>query len=159
MCNKPKNILELGLGGGRSSDAILNGIKYNQNNPKYTLVDNWLDYNYVQPTNFVNYCKNNINIVTSDEKSFIHNCSETYDFIMSDADHQHTNEWFEYVFDNLLNEDGILIYHDISLLPCGYKNLLEIYYKCIERNIKYKLFNKNSLVNEQCDRVLLVIFK
>jgi predicted O-methyltransferase YrrM len=53
-CNKPKSILELGLGGGRSSDAIMKCIQYNQNNPTYTVVDNWLDYNYVQPQNFVN---------------------------------------------------------------------------------------------------------
>ena len=159
MCNKPQNILEIGLGGGRASDAILNAIEYNKNTPKYSVVDNWLDYNYVPPTKFVNSFGNKINIITSDEKSFVYNCNEKYDFIMSDADHHHTNEWFEYVFDNLLNADGILVYHDISFEPYGYKNLLEIYYKCIERNIKYKLFNKNSLPSEQCDRGLLVIFK
>ena len=53
-CNKPANILELGLGGGRASDAILNGIEYNKNTPKYTLVDNWLDYNYIPNENFIN---------------------------------------------------------------------------------------------------------
>jgi predicted O-methyltransferase YrrM len=158
-CNKPKSILELGLGGGRSADAIMKGIQYNQNNPTYTLVDNWLDYNYVQPQNFVNTFGGKINIITSDEKSFVYSCTEKYDFILSDADHQHTNEWFEYVFDNLLNNDGILIYHDVSFLPGHYQNLLEIYYKCIERNIKFKLFNKNSLPNEKCERGLMVIFK
>jgi hypothetical protein len=29
------------------------------------------------------------------------------DFILSDEDHHHTQEWFEHVYDNLLNAGGM----------------------------------------------------
>ena len=44
VSSKPKKILELGLGGGKSADAIIKGINYNQNNSEFSIVDNWLDF-------------------------------------------------------------------------------------------------------------------
>jgi len=100
-----------------------------------------------------------VKIVTSDEKEFIFSTKNTYDFIFSDADHYRTEQWFEYVYDNLLEKDGILIYHDINFFENCLLNLREIYYICEKRNLKFKLFNKNSLPDERCHRGLLVIFK
>lgn len=160
---KPDNILELGIGGGRSTDEILNSIQFNQNNPKYTLVDNWYDFGYVMPNEVKERYSDKINIVTSNEKDFIFSTKDKYDFIMSDADHHHTNEWFEYVYDELLLPEGILIYHDVNLYPeiegGSFANLLEILYKCQERKIHYKLFNKSTIPGERCHRGLMVIFK
>jgi hypothetical protein len=87
-------------------------------------------------------CSNKINIITSDEKDFIFSTQEKYDFIMSDADHHHTNEWFQYVYDNLLLSVGILIYHDVNLFPeidGSFPNLLEIY-KFVPNPIIFKAF-------------------
>ena len=156
---KPSRVLELGLGGGESTEAILEGLKYNDQQYKYTLVDNWVDYNYIIPEGVLDMYSERINVVTSDEKEFIFSTKETYDFIFSDADHYHTNEWFEYVYDNLLEKDGILVYHDINFFEECLLNLREIYYTCEKRNIKFKLFNKNSLADERCHRGLLIIFK
>ena len=76
---------------------------------------------------------------------------------MSDADHHHTQEWFEYVYENLLNDDGILCYHDVT--TSQFPNLIEIYTKCKELNLRHKLFDKDSLSTEMCFRGLLIIFK
>jgi predicted O-methyltransferase YrrM len=156
---KPTRVLELGLGGGESTDAILEALKFNQQQFEYTLVDNWVDYDYKMPEGVLENYGESINVVTSNEKDFVYSTKKTYDFIFSDADHYHTNEWFEYVYYNLLEKDGILIYHDINLFENCLPNLLEIYHKCKKLGLPHKLFNKNSLPNERCHRGLLVIFK
>jgi predicted O-methyltransferase YrrM len=154
---KPNNILELGFGGGRSCVAILNGATYNGNCPQYTLVDNWLDFNRQQPSGLPESNGTiKVQIITSDESNYVTNCNEKYDFIMSDADHQHTNEWFQDVYNRLLSGNGILIYHDISLY---YTNLVEILNYCVSNQISHMLFNNSTLPGEHCERGLLVIFK
>lgn len=156
---KPVKVLELGLGGGESTDAILEALLYNETAFNYTLVDNWVDYGYTMPAGVIERYGKYINIVTSDEKQFVHSTKDRYDFIFSDADHYHTNEWFDYVYDNLLAANGILVYHDINLFENCLPNLLEIYHKCLTRNLHHKLFNRNSIPGERCHRGLLVIFK
>jgi len=158
-CFKPEKILELGIGGGRSTDSILRGLKYNLSNFDYTLVDNWLDFNGVMPIEISDKYKKLINIITSNEKDFIFSTNQKFDFIMSDADHNHTNEWFEYVYENILKENGILIYHDVNLFDNQWANLRQILEKCKQNKINHFLFNKNSRFDERCHRGLLVIFK
>jgi predicted O-methyltransferase YrrM len=161
VSQKPTNILELGVGGGRSTDHILASIAFNENTPKYTLVDNWCDFGGNIPNEIIIKYSNIINIITANEKDFIFSTKEKYDFIVSDADHHHTNEWFEYVYDNLLSSDGILIYHDINIhnIDDAFPNLLEILNLCKTKNIHHKLFNRSTKENERCHRGLLVIFK
>jgi len=99
-----------------------------------------------------------INIVTSDEKEFVFSCKQQFDLIMSDADHMRTDQWFEYVYDALLADDGILCYHDVTLTSM-FPNLINIVHKCQELNLRHKVFNKDSLSTEMCFRGFLVIFK
>jgi predicted O-methyltransferase YrrM len=159
LSSKPVEILELGLGGGRSVDAVLKGLQYNQLPYNYTLVDNWSDWGYRMPEGVSEKYNGLIEIITSDEKAFVFSCNKKYDFIISDADHGHTEQWFEYVYDNLLDTNGILIYHDVNLFDNDYPNLRQIYYTSKNKGYSYKLFNKNSLPGERCQRGLMVIFK
>jgi hypothetical protein len=79
---------------------------------------------------------------------------------MSDADHMRTDQWFEYVYDNLVADGGILCYHDVNMIDGShFVNLRNIYYKAQERKLRYMLFNKNSIPGERCERGLMVIFK
>lgn len=170
--HKPSSILELGVGSGRTTIALCAGIKYNESSetiggyqtPKITLVDNWNDWGHKRP-DFIDQLKLKVNLVESDEKAFIFSTRETYDFIFSDADHWNTDKWFDYVYDRLLNVNGILIYHDVSVqnpLPDNdlrFPNLENILIQCKRRNIKYMYFDKCSLKSERCFRGLLVIYK
>lgn len=158
VAGKPKTVLELGIGGGQATDAILDGLAYNQQEYNYTLVDNWLDFGGRMPVEVGEKYSSRINLVTSDEGSFVHSTDKKFDLIMSDADHHNTQNWFDHVYNNLLNDDGILCYHDI-MLTSMFPNLIQIYNKCKERNLRYKMFNKDSLPNEMCFRGFLVIFK
>lgn len=159
VAQKPKTILELGIGGGQGTDAILSGLDYNQQPFAYTLVDNWFDFQGQQPLEVAEKYGSRINIITSDERDFVFSCETKFDFIMSDADHFNTEKWFEYVYSELVNDNGILCYHDVNLVDNEFVNLREIYYKCREYGLAYKLFNQNSLPTERCQRGLLVIFK
>jgi len=159
---KPENILEFGIGGGRTTDEIISAINYNKNNPRYTLVDNWLDFGFKIPKEVLDKYSGKINIISANERDFVFSTQDKFDFIFSDADHNSTDQWFEYVYDNLLNDQGVLIYHDINIFPelnQEFPNLVSILEKAKTRNLKYRLFNKSSLAEERCYRGLLVIFK
>lgn len=159
MASKPSEIIEFGIGGGRSTDAILSGLDYNQQKFNYTLVDNWLDFGHKMPEEVFEKYGQKINLVTSPEKEFVYSCQNSFDFIMSDADHHQTNLWFEYVYEKLLKPKGILIYHDVDIINNTYPNLTTILDKVKQKNISHFLFNKNSLESEKCHRGLLTIFK
>ena len=160
IAHKPKILLELGVGGGKSVDATLSALNFNQQTYDYTLVDNWLDFGGTIPPEVTALYQDKLNIVTSAEKDFVLNCKKTFDYIMSDADHQQSHTWFEHVYNNLLNPGGILIYHDVNMFDLqAYPGLREIYQKCQSTNKSHFLFNKNSLPDERCQRGLLVIFK
>jgi len=170
--HKPTSILELGVGSGRTTKAIIEAIKRNQDGellpsykiPEVTLVDNWCDWNGKRPDCFEEL-KNIVNVVERDEREFVFTCNKTYDFIFSDADHWNTDKWFWYVYDRLLNSNGILIYHDVSTqdpLPRNelrFPNLINILIECKKRGISHMHFDKCSKKSERCFRGFLVIFK
>lgn len=158
VAGKPKKVLELGIGGGQATDAILSGLEYNQQDYEYTLVDNWLDFGRKMPPEVQERYGSRVNLVTLDEREFVFACKEQYDLIMSDADHHNTDQWFEYVFEHLVAEGGILCYHDVTLVD-QFPNLLTILNRCQEYNLNHKLFNKDSRPGEMCYRGFLVIFK
>lgn len=158
VASKPTSILELGIGGGQATDAMLKGVDYNQLTCQYTLVDNWMDFNYTIPAEVAEKYSDRVQIITSNEKDFVFSCTEQFDLIMSDADHHQADQWFEYVVDTLLKDNGILCYHDVTLVD-QFPNLQNILHRCQELNLRYKLFNKDSLPTEMCYRGFLVIFK
>ena len=158
VAGKPRTVLELGIGGGQATDAMLAGLAYNQQDYQYTLVDNWMDFGGVMPEIVGETYGSRINIVTSGEREFVFGCDKRFDLIMSDADHHNTQDWFDYVYDTLLADDGILIYHDVTLTS-QFPNLIQILHRCQELNLRHKLFNRDSLPGEACYRGLLVIFK
>jgi predicted O-methyltransferase YrrM len=159
VAHKPKKILELGVGGGKSADVILSAMEYNQNGASLTLVDNWYDFGYKMPQEVADRYQNVATIVSSSEKDFVFSTKEKFDFIMSDADHYKTDQWFEHVYSKILNDNGVLIYHDINLFENAFVNLRDILYSCKKLQLNHFLFNKNSRNEERCHRGMLVIFK
>lgn len=174
--SKPERILECGFGGGRSHRAIAHAAKYNENMPHYTLVDSWHDWGGDMPPEVHAVIKEHqLNHITKDAKvnvfkSFTtHSMTEQqfidcarkdtikYDFIMMDADHQHSHEWAEQVCDELLTSPGILIYHDVDGSYPGLATLPGL----LRHKPGYDtvVFNKSTREDEECKRGLLVVFK
>jgi len=162
VSQKPSKILEIGVGSGDTTRTIVRAAQYNENKPNITLVDNWLDFGGKPPSTIENF-KSFCNVISSDERSFVFDTRETYDFIFSDADHWNTDKWFDYVFDRLLNINGILIYHDVSVKQLApsetFANLKNILIKCKTRGLAHMHFDNVSKPGERCYRGLLVIFK
>jgi predicted O-methyltransferase YrrM len=161
---KPENVLELGLGSGKSAKNILDALTYNESVYNYTLVENWIDWQFKPQYDQVEFMKEykNTKMIVANECDFVFNTAEKYDFILSDADHWNTDKWFDYVYTRLLSDTGILVYHDVSLgkgKDIYFKNLDNIYHRCKELNLKYFHFNKSTRDDEECERGLLVIFK
>lgn len=77
---------------------------------------------------------------------------------MSDADHFNCHKWIELTHSKL-NNDGILVYHDIT--NPSFPNLMSIkmYYDTVPHQFSSMLFSKNSKQGERCDRGLLVLQK
>lgn len=159
LANKPTTVLEIGIGGGQATDAILAGLDFNQTPYEYVLVDNWHDWGGVRPDGVNEKYSDKLTIIDSGEREFVFSTDRKFDFIMSDGDHHNTDQWFEYVYANLLNDGGIICYHDVNFFEDEFVNLRDIHRKCQEYGLRYKLFNKNSLPTERCQRGLLVIFK
>ena len=160
--HKPQSVLELGLGSGGVTEQIALALVANGQPCDYTLVDNWTDFDGEQPPGLEVRFPWKINIVTSLERDFVKRKvqeGQGYDFIFSDADHTAAEQWFEDVYFGLLQPGGILIYHDVNVVDESFINLRELLYKCQETGISHKLFNRNSLPDEKCQRGLLVIFK
>lgn len=163
---KPKRILELGLGTGIVTDAILAAF---DEYAVYAVVDNWMDWGSLQDSKppqevFGQYGDYGIEFITMDEKDFIDYSLDqchTYDFIVSDADHHHAHEWFDKVYSSILTPGGILAYHDVGdgkdFIPYG--GLRSILDRCKERGYNHMHFYRNSHEGERCERGLLVIFK
>lgn len=171
--HKPSNILEMGVGSGTITKVILKAVSENENGQlsngykkaKVTLVDNWYDWNGTKPTELIDQFESNVSVIDSSELNFVFNTRETYDFIFSDADHWNTDKWFDYVYDRLLNDNGILIYHDVSMAnnfpsdDLRFPNLENIMVQCKKRNLNYIYFNKSSIKTERCYRGYIVIQK
>ena len=111
--HKPDNVLELGVGSGKTTVVLIKALKKNEKFKKLTLVDNWIDWKGDKPTH-IQELEEYIDIVECDEREFIFSCNQSFDFIFSDADHWNTDKWFDYVYDRILSDNVILIYHDVS---------------------------------------------
>lgn len=179
--NKPNRVLEFGFGGGRACRAILDALVMNRNESYYCLVDNWSDWGGLRPVDLDITLKDtqlkatdlgahksaiSIDVLSSSEGYFVGLYSDVdifkYDFIMADADHHHSHEWFADVYQKLLGPGGILIYHDVDGTYPGLASLVKVCQTwdfAFSGRMNFKVFNKSSRVDERCERGLLVIFK
>jgi predicted O-methyltransferase YrrM len=165
VAHKPESVLEIGIGTGRATNAIIAGLLYNSQTCAYTVVDTWADFgDEGQPHGVDTTFTWPINFVTSSERDYVESCMEFYkeppfDFIFSDGDHTAAEQWFEEVYYGMLKPQGILIYHDVNIIEPHFPNLRQLLFKCQSGMIAHRLFNKNSHQNERCQRGMLVIFK
>jgi len=167
LSQKPKNILELGIGTGVVSETILNAMKYNSTDYKYDALDNcflisdWVSGAWDRaggyPTrNYINRLKNeNVNLIGDDEGNYVRNCeSNKYDLIISDADHTYAGERAEHIF-RICKPNGIIFFHDIC---CKEYVSLHKYIEYVNKNsIPHYIFNQSSRNDEICHRGWLMV--
>lgn len=157
VASKPKSILELGFGTGRTSNTIIEAINFNEIPVRYDIVDNWHDWGGVKPEVVdQGWYKDYATFVTSTEEDFVMANYDKfkYDFIVSDADHANTHKWFWHIY-SMVRGLGILVAHDVGGEYPGLHLITDMF----GLGDKYVIFNQNSRGDEKCDRGLLVIFK
>lgn len=148
---KPKKILELGIGSGAVTIAILDAVKHNQNDAALTCVDNFFDWGGVPPHGLALI---HAKVASENEGNFIASCVDKFDFIVSDADHEHSHEWADKTL-LLLNRGGIAVFHDVS--NPDYPNLSRVIATAESMCFQTMLFNTSSRPDERCHRGLLVV--
>jgi len=159
---KPKQILELGFGTGSTTVEILQhlGVASDGNDQDYkckhtslTLVDNWLDFGGVKPTNTQRLQLYGVNVVTSDESEFLNSVADnTYDFLVSDADHR--GDWCEEHF-RVTKPGSWCFFHDTNQ-PHVYPGLARTVQYVKDRGWTHYHFTKSTLPGEECHRGLLM---
>lgn len=177
---KPTRVLELGFGGGRACVQILRGLALNRQAAQYVLVDNWTDWDGMRPAILDVAMEDSAmlapevktTVITADEGEFVRNylaprsadpdsakgyeASSRLDFIMSDADHHHSHEWFNEVYMRMLAPGGTMVVHDVDGTYPGLANLPKV---LATWGVPHKVFDRSSRPDERCGRGLLVIFK
>ena len=150
---KPKSILELGVGRGFVTNILLDAIEFNGIG-ELTCVDNLHDD--FPLTLFGNLRNRGAKIIEPiSEKDFVFQTEEnTYDFLMSDADHNHAGEWTDQIF-KIMKPNSFMFFHDIT--NPGYPNLLNYETRAKELNKPYYIFNQESRFDERCWAGLLMI--
>jgi len=156
LSQKPKNILELGIGTGVGSETILNALKYNQQEYIYDALDNLHDLGGNLSNDYINRLKENkVNIIISDEKSYVEKCENNkYDLIISDADHLNAGDWVEHII-RISKNNGIIFCHDVS--SEGFPSLKKYIHYVKDNSIPHYLFNSSSRQDEKCERGWLMI--
>jgi predicted O-methyltransferase YrrM len=153
ICHKPDTILEIGIGTGLVTYSLLYGRQYNGKG-EITSVDNWHDWDGIEPPEIDNLRKNGVRIITSNEEYFVRNCQDKFDFIVVDGDHSFGHEWADVIV-GLLNPGGVLFSHDVRLFP-----KLSIYEDIAKNHgLSYKIFDKSSRPDDRCDRGFIIIYK
>lgn len=154
LSSKPTNALELGIGKGYATRAILYALKYNQIG-KLTSVDNWHDWKGEEPGHIDSLRKLGVNVVAPiDEGDFVRSQHDnSYDFLMSDGSHRHTGEWAEDVF-RIMRPDSMMFFHDVSGKHDSPKRYIEL---SKEKNLSHFIFSKSSLATEGCEYGLLMV--
>lgn len=152
ISSKPSSILEIGIGSAFTTISILHAIKYN-NKGKLTCVDNWHDCVGVEPPLATELRSKEVDIIVSDEYTFVSSCKNKFDLIMVDGNHNDGHKWADKTLD-LMNPGGILFAHDIR----SYPNLGVYETLSKERSLSYRIFDQSSLQGERCDRGFIVIY-
>ena len=150
---KPERVVELGFGSGYASDAILQGLEWNQKG-RLTIVDNWYDWDKKEPGHVESFRRRGAEFVVSSEEDFVKTAPDGhYDILVSDADHLNAHKWVSEHL-RIVRAEGFLFFHDVAnqeLFP----NLA-----CIITAVQdypHYLFQANSRPGEACHRGWLMV--
>jgi predicted O-methyltransferase YrrM len=147
MSKKPETVLELGIGTGLASWSILTALKYNERG-RLVCVDNWHDSGGIEPGHVAPIRQAGAEIVVSDEESFVKSCpSDSFDLLVSDADHTRSGLWLEEHL-RIVKDNGFLFFHDTN--NPAWPTLHSIPGRV--SHLPHHHFTENSRADERCQR-------
>lgn len=110
LSQKPARLLEIGIGSGYVTRILLDAMKWNECG-ELTCVDNLVDWNGVKPDHFDRL---GVRFVVQDEGYFLRDCpSDSFDLIVSDADHRHADQWAS-EYRRVATDGAFMFFHDTN---------------------------------------------
>ena len=159
LSKKPDDVLELGVGSGFVTVSLIHGLRYNGKG-KLTCVDNWADARGGAMDDLAADLRRlGVNLVAPmEEYRFVSSCpSDSYDFLISDADHVNSGTWVDQHL-RIVRKGGFLFFHDTNQLQ-EYPNMALIEQRVKELNLCHYHFKESSRPDEQCERGWLFVMK
>lgn len=153
LAHKPARLLELGIGSGFLSRAMLLACACNQRG-KLTCVDNAHDWQGQPPPHFDRLAADGVNLVISAEHDFVIAEHEPYDLLVCDGDHAKTHQHAPHIL-RLAADGAFIFFHDTANPQFPNLGLLQV---CARYSgFACHQFTALSLPNERTDRGLLMI--
>jgi predicted O-methyltransferase YrrM len=155
LARKPENVLELGFGSGYVTTSLFHALRFNQKG-RLTTVDNWFDWRGVEPPAVHSFRQAGINVVTSGEEEFVRAAAtDTYDFLVSDADHFRSGSWLDQHL-RIVKHDGFMFFHDTNSAET-FPSLGSIAPQIKQRGLPHYHFTQSTRPDERCQRGWLFV--
>jgi len=155
LASKPARVLELGVGTGYVSKAILLALRFNGRG-SLTCVDDWHDWSGRRPVHIDGLEAMGAGIVLSSEAAFVRSCAAGhFDLVVSDADHFNAHQWFEDTL-RLVAPSGVAFFHDTNQ-PEVFPGLATLPSRATESGLPSRHYMASSRGDERCDRGLLMV--
>jgi predicted O-methyltransferase YrrM len=155
LSKKPRRVLELGIGTGYLTMSLVHALKYNKIG-QLTSVDNWFDTHGAEPKLGADLRATGVNVICAGEKEFVHHApSNSFDFLISDADHQNSANWFDHHI-RIVERDGLMFFHDTNL-PEMFPGLATLEARVKELGFPFYHFKQSSRCDENCGRGMLFV--
>jgi len=155
LARKPHSILELGIGSGYVTQSLLLALRFNQRG-RLTSIDNWFDWHGGEPQFVQALRKAGVNIIISGEEEFVRSApDDSYDFLVSDADHYRSGSWLDQHL-RIVQHGGFLFFHDTNQ-PKMFPSLATIVPEIHERGLFHFHFTESSRSDERCQRGWLFV--
>lgn len=151
---KPKHVLEIGIGTGFVTRAVVCALEWNGCG-RLTSIDHAQKTNDVAPQVYDELRNMGVEIIISTEGDFIKKQQpNTYDFLISDADHQHALDWLDETL-AMMMAGSIMFWHDTN----NTAHLMQIESMLNNRKIPFFHFKRSSRIDERCERGMVMAFK
>jgi glycosyltransferase involved in cell wall biosynthesis len=149
LSKKPEKILELGIGTGYLTWSLIYALQYNRKG-NLTCVDNWIDWGGREPADIDKIRAAGVNVVAPvSEQEFVKNCpSDSYDFLISDADAFLSGFWIDEHL-RITQHNGFMFFRNTNRkddLP----GLQLIEKRIKELGLFYYHFSEQSRPDEHC---------
>jgi hypothetical protein len=96
-----------------------------------------------------------VNVVVSDEETFVRGCGpNTYDVLVSDADHKRSHLWLDEHL-RIVRPEGLVFFHDTA--NPDFSNLFNVVTSVQERRLPHYHFTASSRPDEHCNRGWLMV--
>jgi predicted O-methyltransferase YrrM len=151
---KPARVLELGVGSGYTTRAVLQALAWNGRG-ELTCVDNWADWGGREPPHAQALRDAGAVLVTAGESDYLVRCPDDhFDVLVSDADHQQSDRWLDLHL-RVVRDGGWLFFHDTA--NASFPNLGLVVRKVEALGLAHRHFTEGSRPDERCERGWLLV--